>query len=140
MKILVAVDGSEISTRALKFALKLGKQLGDSTQLTIATVDPPLFPGAERKLGETAVRRYHDDNFAHMLGPARKLVKRAAFDVSEVTLVADIAPGLLKIAAKGRHGLLVMGSHGRGAVKGLVLGSISAKVLALSPVPVTIVR
>ncbi len=140
MKILIAVDGSEISTRALKFALKLGKRMGDSTQLTIAAVDPPLFPGANRKLGSAAVKRYHDANFAHMLGPARKLATRAGLAITEATLVDDIAPGLLGIASKGRYDLLVMGSHGRGAVKGLVLGSVSAKVLALSRVPVTIVR
>jgi nucleotide-binding universal stress UspA family protein len=140
MKILVAVDGSEISTRALRFALKLGKRLGESTKLTIAAVDPPLFPGAQRKLGESVVQRYHEDNFAHMLEASRKLLKRSGLHTKEVTLVDDIAPGLLDLAAKGRYDLLVMGSHGRGAVTGLVLGSVSAKVLALSAVPVTIVR
>lgn len=140
MKILVAVDGSDISTRAVKFAINLGKHLAKPPAITVAAVDPPLFPGADRKLGAAAVRRYHEANFEHLLQPARKLLSKAGLPFEEKALVGEIAPTLVALAKQGRYRLLVMGSHGRGAVKGLVLGSVSAKVLAHSTVAVTIVR
>jgi nucleotide-binding universal stress UspA family protein len=140
MKILIAVDGSDISMRALKFAIDLGKRLAAPPSLTLVAVDPGLFPGADRKLGAAAVRRYHDANFEHMLQPARKLLARARLAADEKAVVGEIAPTLVELARKGRYQLLVMGSHGRGAVKGIVLGSVSTKVLAQSTIPVTIVR
>lgn len=140
MKILIAVDGSDISTRAVKFVIGLARRLADPPLITLAAVDPALFPGADRKLGAAAVRRYHDANFERMLQPGRRLLAKAGLAVDETTLIADIAPGLLGLASRGRHHLVVMGSHGRGAVKGMVLGSVSAKVIAQSRIPVTIVR
>jgi nucleotide-binding universal stress UspA family protein len=140
MKILIAVDGSDISTRAVKFAIKLAGMLSDPPPITLAAVDPPLFPGADRKLGAEAVRQYHDDNFERMLQPGRRLLAKAGLEVTEKIVIGEIAPTLLELASKGRHQLIVMGSHGRGAVKELVLGSVSSKVLAQTTVPVTIVR
>jgi nucleotide-binding universal stress UspA family protein len=140
MKILVAVDGSDISNRAAKFAIQLAKRLANPPAITLVAVDPALFPGADRKLGAAAVRRYHDANFEHLLQPARKLLTKTGLPFEEKALVGEIAPTLVTLAKQGRYRLLVMGSHGRGAVKGLVLGSVSAKVLTHSTVPVTIVR
>ncbi|GAA4867436.1 universal stress protein [Luteimonas vadosa] len=140
MKILIAVDGSDISTRAVKFAIKLAGKLAEPPSITLAAVDPPLFPGAGRKLGAEAVRLYHDENFERMLQPGRRLLERAGLAVTERNVIGEIAPTLLELASKGRHQLIVMGSHGRGAVKELVLGSVSSKVLAQTTVPVTIVR
>lgn len=140
MKILIAVDGSEISSRAVKFVIDLAKRLAEPPAVTLAAIDPGLFPGAERKLGAAAVRRYHEANFERMLLPGRKLLARAKLAADEQAVVGDIAPSLLALAGKGRFQLIVMGSHGRGAVKGVFLGSVSTRVLTQSTIPVTIVR
>ncbi len=140
MKILVAVDGSAISTRAVSFVVKLAKGLAQPPAITLVAVDLPLFPGAQRKLGEQAVAKYHADNGERMLGPARKVLAKAGLAHTEKFEVGEVADTLLAVAKKGRQDLVVMGSHGRGAVKGMFLGSVSAKVVAQSTLPVTIVR
>lgn len=140
MKILVPVDGSEISTRALKHALTLAKSLAKPGKVLVLAVDDALFPGAERKIGAEAVRQHHAENLARMLAPARKALARSKVDVEFIESVGSVADGILEAATKRKGDLIVMGSRGSGGIKGTLLGSVSMKVLAGSTVPVTIVH
>lgn len=138
MKILVPVDGSEASTRALQHALALCKAFRKGA-LTVLAVDDSLFPGAARKMGAEAVAAHHAENFARLLGPARKLLARRKVQVEFIELVGDVAATILKTAAGRKTDVIVMGSRGTSGIKGVLLGSVSQKVLAGTPVPVTIV-
>ncbi|UHH11415.1 universal stress protein [Luteimonas fraxinea] len=140
MKILVTVDGSDISGRALKFAAKLSKQFVKAGSVTVLHVDLPAFPGVQRKIGAEAIRAYHHDNHEHVLSIARKALARSRIEVEEVHEVGEVAETILAVARKRKIDLIVMGSHGRSAVKGVLLGSVSTKVIAQTEIPVTIIR
>ena len=60
-------------------------------------------------------------------------------DVEFVERVGDVAPAILDTVAKKKADIIVMGSRGAGGIKGVLLGSVSQKVLAGTKVPVTIV-
>ena len=140
MKILVPVDGSDIALRALKFAIRLcGKLEGDDT-LVLLAVEPALFPGVERKIGKAAAAKLYAEGHERALAGARKAALKAKATVAEVAAIGEPAEEILAVAKARKVDLVVMGSHGRGAVKGLLLGSVSSKVLSQAPVPVTIVR
>lgn len=140
MKILVPVDGSDTSSRALKHAHDLAKQLAKPAKIVVVAVDDALFPGVERKIGAEAARQHHADNFERMLGPARKALARSKAECSYLEIVDGVADGILSAIGRQKADLVVMGSRGSGAIKGTLLGSVSMKVLANSPVPVTIVH
>lgn len=140
MKILVAVDGSDISLRAVKHVIWLSKKLASPARVTLLTVDPPLFPGVDKRIGAGAAREHHADNHAHMLKTARQALTRAKLAFDEQALIGEVASTILEVAAKRKVELIVLGSHGRGAVKGILLGSVSSKVIAQTDIPVTIVR
>ena len=140
MKILVPVDGSDTSTRALQHAHALAKRMSKPARLVVVAVDDALFPGVERRIGADAARQLHADNFARMLAPARKLLARSKVESACVELVGDVADCVLAAIGKHKADLVVMGSRGNGAIKGALIGSVSLKLLANSPVPVTIVR
>lgn len=140
MKILVTVDGSDISLRALKYALGLSKLLAKPATLTVLHVDPPAFPGMERRIGREAIAEYHTANHDHALAAARTMIKRSKLPAEEILEVGEIADTILAVARKRKSTLIVMGSHGRSAVKGVLLGSVSTKLIAQTDVPVTIIR
>ena len=140
MKILVPVDGSDTSSRALKHAHDLARQMAKPAKLVVVAVDDALFPGVERKIGAEAARQHHAENFQRMLGPARKALARSKAECSYLEIVDGVADGILSAIGRQKADLVVMGSRGNGAIKGTLLGSVSMKVLANSPVPVTIVR
>lgn len=140
MKILIAVDGSPISRRAVQHAAKLAHQLTEPPSLVAFYADIPLLQSVAIKLGADQVRRLHEDNGRAALRDARAAFKRARLPFSEVMVVGDPAEAIVREAKRGRYDLVVMGTHGRGALEGLLLGSVARKVIAQSTVPVTVVR
>lgn len=140
MKILLAIDGSEIGLRAVKHVIALSRELAQPPKVLLACIDPPLLQGAVAKLGAAAVARYHQENFEGMSKAAHRALNRARLDFQDEQHVGEIAPALLALAKKHRVDLIVMGSHGNGPIRGMFLGSVSAKVIANATTPVTIVR
>jgi len=140
MKILLAVDGSPVSTHATKFAIKLVRELAEPSELVLFHADPPLLQAAAIKLGVEAVQRYHAENNQFAIKSAQATLNRAKVTFTENLVVAEPAEAIVKQAKKGRFDLIVMGTHGRGALKGLLLGSVAGKVIAHGTTPVTVVR
>lgn len=140
MKILVAVDGSDISVRAAKHANVLARSLAKPAKIFLVAVDAAPFPGVVSKIGKDAMDRIHAENHERMLAPARKALARSKADVREVATIGEPSEAILAAAKAHKADIVVMGSHGRGSVKGILLGSVSSKVIAQSELPVTIIR
>ena len=140
MKILIAVDGSPISRRAVQFAARLAHQLAEPPSIVAFYADIPLLQSVAVKIGAEETRRLHDENGRAALRDARAALKRARLPFAEVMVVGDPAEAIVREAKRGRYDLVVMGTHGRGALEGLLLGSVARKVIAQSTVPVTVVR
>lgn len=140
MKVLLAVDGSPISTRAVRHAVKLNKQLASPAELVLFHADPPLLQAVAVKLGVEAVHRYHAENGRHATKAARAALTRAHVPFNELLVVGEPAEAIVRHARKGRFDLVVMGTHGHGALQGLLLGSVATKVIAHGDIPVTVVR
>jgi nucleotide-binding universal stress UspA family protein len=140
MRIVLAVDGSPISTRAARHVASLHKALADKPEVIVLYADAPLLRSVAMSLGTRGVDKYHADNGRFALKGAKPVLSRAGAAFIEKVLVGDPAPTILKFIKASKCDLLVMGSHGRGAFKNLVLGSVATKVLSQCDVPVTIVR
>ncbi len=140
MKILLAVDGSDIGMAAVRYVVALSKSLKDAPKLTLLYVDLPLFKQAAAALGSEGVARYHAENGDYALKKARTALKRARLSFEERIEVGEIAETIVKQAQSGKADLIVMGSHGRGALKSLFIGSVAQKVVGTSPIPVVIAR
>jgi nucleotide-binding universal stress UspA family protein len=141
MRIAIAVDGSEASRRAVRHAIDLAGKLRKAPRIDLVHVDEPLLESVRKRLGEKQVARYHDENSGFALKKARQLLERAGIEHVAYQLVADEpALALAKFASDTACDLLVMGSQGRGGLKGFLLGSVAQKVIASVRIPVTLVR
>ena len=140
MKILLAVDGSKSSEEAAKYVVRLTKELALPPSLTLLNVDAPLLQAAAAKLGAKAVANYHSSNGEYAVTGASRILARAKLAFDTQLLVGDAAEQIAAAAATQRVDLIVMGSRGLTAFKGLLLGSVASKVLARSALPVTLVR
>ena len=140
MKILLAVDGSSHSRRAVRYVTSNWRLFEGRAALTLLHVDPPLMTRVARALGREEVQRYHADNAKASLKHARAALRRARIAYTEQCLVGDPGTTISQTASAGRYAMVVMGSHGHGAFGNLLLGSVVTKVLHGCKVPVLIVR
>jgi len=139
MKVLFASDGSDCSDRAAKYiATRLFKQAKD-LYVTLFFVDAPMMARVNRVLGEEAVLRIHRENSDYNLKSARRKLTRAAVPFDETFTIGSVASCIAERAKEGKYDLVVMGSHGRSALGSLLLGSVTARVLATCKVPVLVV-
>lgn len=141
MKILLPVDGSPSSHRAIRYVVRHWSQTPSSRPtLVLLHVDPALSAGVTRYLSAHDVSRFHESNATTALRTARRSLTRAGHLFEEMHEVGDPAEVIVRLAARLKCDLVAMGSHGWGALLSLVLGSVAVKVLSHSKVPVLVVR
>ena len=123
MKILIPVDGSVYSDNAVAFVASRTTLIGHEPHIVLLNVQAPLPARASRLVSREALDDYYKDESEKAFKPARKILKKAKMAAEEMK--AD---------------LLIMGSHGRSALKGLLFGSVTNAVLALTKVPLLMLR
>lgn len=140
MKILLAVDGSEYTKRMLAYLTTHSELVGTNNDFTAISVQTPLPPRARAAVGADIANQYYADESTKVTAPVAKFLKRHGIEAKLVHKVGSPAELIAKTANSGKFDLLVMGSHGHGALGNLVLGSVATKVLAHCSAPVLIVR
>jgi nucleotide-binding universal stress UspA family protein len=140
--ILLAIDGSEISRRALDDGLKLAKALG--ARATIVTVTEPwatdLQPGVMQQPFVQEYERAVAERAKSVLDGAATVAKAMGVDFETLHMRDSYAAGGILEAAKSGCDLIVMASHGRRGVSKFVLGSTANEVVTQSKVPVLVCR
>ena len=140
MKILLAADGSIYTRRAVNYLVRDLDILGRQPEIHLLNVRPPLPGRAAAALGRAIVRRYYGNEARKALALAKRTLNRHRISYKEVHRIGGPGELIAAYAKKGKFSLVVMGSHGRGALTNLMLGSVASKVLANCKVPVLIIR
>ncbi len=139
MKILLAVDGSRYTQRMLAYLAGHEEMFARSIHYTAITVVPKLPPNVARHLDAATVESYYAEQAATVLSPVETFGKEKGW-VMEMRHAIGHAPDVIaEHAAATRYDLIVMGSRGHAALKSLVLGSVTMRLLAQSSTPVLIV-
>jgi nucleotide-binding universal stress UspA family protein len=138
--ILVAVDYSECSAKALSVAAELARVYGAALDL-VHVWDRPAYVSDDTKVGHGEDARslldmIRENARAEMEAFTAKAALPAGTKLSTRLLAGNPAGTLLKELAGGKHDLLVIGTHGRTGLPHLLLGSVAEKLVRLSPVPV----
>jgi len=141
MRILIAVDGSAYSRKAVNHVVKHFDWFNGAPELYLLHVKLPLPPGRARSfLGNETVNTYYREEAEAALAPAEKILRKKDIPYRAEFKVGDIADEIRNYVKKNKIDMIVMGSHGQGALQNLVMGSAATKVLAVTKVPVLIVR
>jgi nucleotide-binding universal stress UspA family protein len=140
MKVLLAVDGSAYTKRMLAYLAAHDEFLSGDTQYVVVTAVPPVPPRAGAYFSNAELQDYYKEEAEKALGPVRSFVAQQGWNAAFEHLVGH-APDLIAEAANSRgFDLVAMGSHGHSALGGLVLGSVTTRVLAQCKTPVLIIR
>ncbi|MFZ5540153.1 MAG: universal stress protein [Pseudomonadota bacterium] len=140
MKILVPVDGSKYSEAALAFIASRTKLIGTKPEVELLNVQLPVPPRIERVASRATIRSYLAAEANRVLEPAVARLLRAGLVVRSSFAVGVPGAEIARAAARSGADLIVMGSHGHSAVKGLLLGSVTHAVLASCTTPLLVVR
>ncbi|MDM0018156.1 universal stress protein [Variovorax saccharolyticus] len=140
MKILLAVDGSDYTKRMISYLGAHRDLWVKGHAFTVLHVVLPVPHRAAAFAGLEIVRAYYEDDAGVVLDPVTAQLAEQGIKAEFVHKVGHPADEIASCAESGRFDLLVMGSHGVGALKNLVLGSVATKVLAKCAVPVLLVR
>ena len=143
--ILVAIDGSKFSDKAVKAAIELAKEGG--AQITgvyaVSEFETLYYPeGAFYSWPSRAeYKKSIVQSAQKWIGKVNKLATDANV-MMNVVVAFDNHPhaAIISNARKTKADLIVMASHGRHAVSALLLGSETQKVLSLTKIPVLVIR
>jgi nucleotide-binding universal stress UspA family protein len=140
MKILVAADGSPYTRRMLAYIAAHDEWLGAHHAYTVLTVVPPLPARAASALPKEVIASYHADEADKVFKPIRTFFEKQGLNAEFTAKTGHAAEVIAAVADKGKFDLLMLGSHGHGALANLVMGSVATKVLAHCSVPLLLVR
>jgi nucleotide-binding universal stress UspA family protein len=137
-KIVVAVDGSENAERALEMAADMALAYGGSLTVVNAYEPVPDWLGnapMQARIAEQISRSEHLLEHA-----ARRLADRGVAEIELNALEGPPATAIVNAAASRSADLIIVGSRGLTPMRGLLLGSVSERVLGLASCPVLVVR
>lgn len=140
LTLLVPVDGSKNSLRAVKYAAAQSKHC--PVTLHIVNVEPALDDYGMVRAYIT--RRQHDvavmARAARILARATSQVRSARVRCKTRAVIGDAPAVIADLARRLKCDVIVMGTRGMTLLGNLVLGSVASKVVHLSTVPVTLVK
>ncbi|BCV22053.1 universal stress protein [Moorella sp. Hama-1] len=141
MKVLVPVDGSDNSMRAVDYALQMVKNhpTVEVTLLAVACHYETRYIEGYALDGELLSKQCQEQ-FGEVLVKARQVFKDAGVEVKTEMVTGDPGTAITAYVEDNAIDRVVMGSRGLSPFKGMILGSVTYKVLHNVKVPVTIVK
>jgi YjbE family integral membrane protein len=140
MKLLVPLDDSEPSRRAIE---TLTKQIGlykDNVEIHLLNVQRPLPAHAASHFEGDVIPDFYREKGNADLAPARARLDEAKIPYRHHIGVGSAAEVITRFAKEHACAQIIMGTRGMGSVSNLMLGSVAAQVVHLSPVPVLLVK
>ena len=141
MKILLPVDGSECSLRAVDHLITHVSWFRDVPEIHLLHVHAPIPIGrVQAHIGKETLHAYYlEEGQEHLTATQQKLDAAGRFHTTHIH-VGQPAEVISRVASELACDLIVMGSHGWSGIAGLVMGSVASRVLHLAPCPVLLVK
>ena len=141
MKILLPVDGSECSLRAVDHLITHVGWFRDVPEVHLLHVHAPIPIGrVQAHVGKETLHAYYlEEGQEHLLAAQQKLDAAGRFHTTHIH-VGQPSEVIAKLAGELACDLIIMGAHGRGVLASMVMGSVATRVLQLANCPVLLVK
>jgi nucleotide-binding universal stress UspA family protein len=141
MEILLPVDGSENSLRAVRHVIAMKEQYRDPIEVHLLNVQLPVASGAVKMfIGRQQLNDFYRDEGVVALKDARALLDQAGVSYQHHIGVGDLAGTIVSYAKEKQCRQIVIGTRGRGSFAGALLGSVAVKVIHLADMPVLLIK
>ncbi|MGZ7458661.1 universal stress protein [Pseudomonas sp. Ma2-10] len=117
-----------------------GGLLGGSVEVHLVNVQPLLPTRIAHDMSDDEVGRYYGDKSAEDSQEAEALMKQEGIAFALHTLQGDAASQIVACSHSLGCDSIILGSQGNGFLAGIFLGSVAAKVIQLSDIPITLVK
>lgn len=138
-RILVPTDGSDATTRAVEEAVDLAETHG-ATIHALYVLNTASFASIPTESSVEGVSDMLEREGNAALDEVETVATEAGVPVERVQLDGSPAREIVRYAEEADCDLIVMGTHGRGGIDRLLLGSVAERVVRSSNVPVLTVR
>jgi len=143
MRILVATDGSDAASRAVELAARLASGLGGTLKIVtiVGGYDLPREQLSAFSRQEHAASDAFRSNLSEktLAMAKQRAMELGAPDVQSESQSGDVATSIIDVARRDGADVIVLGKRGLGRLTGLLLGSVSQKLVSLAPCAVIIV-
>lgn len=141
MKMLLPVDGSENSLRAVQHVIAMKEQYRDPIEVHLLNVQLPVASGAVKMfISQQQLNDFYRDEGVAALKDARALLDQAGVSYQHHIGVGDLAGTITSYAKDKQCRQIVIGTRGRGSFAGALLGSVATKVVHLADIPVLLIK
>jgi len=142
MKVLVSVDGSKHSLKAIDYLIKHADMLtSKGSSLVIIHVEADVIPPeVTQYIPKKSINEWYADQGKKAVKTVLTKLDTAGIKYKLVQKVGPVADTILEEAKASKAEMIVMGSHGRSSLMSLVMGSITTQVLSQAKQPVLIIK
>jgi nucleotide-binding universal stress UspA family protein len=143
-KLLLSSDGSDNAIRAAEFAAEL-VAVAPAIKITVLVVNDILekmkyYSPLRSPVVLEEVDVFFKEKTQEALDTTLDVLKKHGIKADGLTKMGNPAQEIVDYAHEGNFSHIVIGSRGLGSLKGIVLGSVSSKVIQLAGCPVTVVK
>jgi nucleotide-binding universal stress UspA family protein len=140
VKLLAPIDGSDTSLRAVDALIAKLAAYRPPVEIHLLNVQHALRKDVGQFVDHDEIRRYHQEEGATALATARARLDAAGIaHAAHVFVGDDPATVIVQFVKEQTIDEVIMGSHGRGELAQILLGSVAREVLRGAGVPVTLV-
>jgi nucleotide-binding universal stress UspA family protein len=140
VRILIAVDGSESSDRAVTHLLQKLTWYREAADIHLLNVQPPLPSDVSRFISAEQLQDFHREQGEAAIASARRALEARKIAFRSHIGIGDPAHVIAQYAREQAIDQIVMGTRGLGSVAGLVMGSVTTKLLTLTDIPVLLIK
>lgn len=140
MKILLPVDGSEHSDRVTRHAIRMVKACADYEILLLNVQAPIDAPEVLGHMPAREIEAMQESRGGDAMASARALLDAAGITYVPEVALGPVAENIARIAGEHKCDAILMGSHGAGTIRSVLMGSTTSDVIRLAPCPVTVVK